>query len=115
MYQINNRFFIGIIIVEVFCSIFWIFCSIGLPLWAAAIITLFLNTAYFSLFFIGLKTINDLEEKSLEEDKKIGSENIIYITKEDAKKFRKEGALIIDGKEYINKEHPLWKKNQLEL
>jgi hypothetical protein len=119
MYQINNRFFIGIGITEFICVVCWIFCAVGLVVWIPAIVTLVLNALYFSLFFFGLKSIND-EEKTIEaKNKQVGEENIIRITHEQAKQFKKEGALNIDGKSYINQDFEKWKKNnrkaQLEV
>lgn len=114
MYQINKRFFIGIGIAELVCVIMWAFCAVGLPIWIAAITMLVLNSAYFSLFFLSLKALNDNENELKKKDEEIGEDNIIRITKAQAEQFRKEGALLIDGKEYINQEHPVWKKNQLE-
>lgn len=114
MYQINKRFFIGVGIVELVCIITWAFCAIGMPIWIAAITMLVLNSAYFLLFFLSLKALNDNEAALKKKDEEIGEDNIVHITEEQAKQFRKEGALLIDGKEYINQEHPIWKKNQSE-
>ena len=112
MYQINKRFFIGIGIVEVICLIFWIFGAIGFPVWAAAAITLILNSAYFTFFFVGLKMINE-EDAELQKQIDAHDPNLVFkITKDDAKKFVKEGAIMIDGKELINKDFALWKENK---
>lgn len=119
MYQINKNFFIGVAIVEVLSIVGWVMCAFGFPIWAAAIIMLVFNSIYFTLFFITFKAINEDEKETKKKEAEIGEENIIHITKAQAKQFRKEGALMINGKEYINEEHPLWKlnnqKSQLEL
>lgn len=112
MYQINKRFFIGIGIVEAFCLIFWIFGAIGFPVWASAAITLVLNSAYFTLFFVGLKMINE-EEDALQKQIEAHDPNLVFkISKEDVEKFKKEGALMVDGKELINRDFELWKENK---
>lgn len=111
MYQINNRFFIGVGITEFICVMCWSLCAVGIAVWIPAVLTLVLNSLYFSLFFLGLKAVNE-EEKNIEEkNKQVGEENIIHITHEQAKQFKKEGALNIDGKSYINQDFELWKKN----
>lgn len=112
MYQINKRFFIGIGIVEALCLIFWIFGAIGFPVWASAAITLVLNSAYFTLFFVGLKMINE-EEDALQKQIEAHDPNLVFkISKEDVEKFKKEGALMVDGKELINRDFELWKENK---
>jgi hypothetical protein len=108
MYQINKRFFIGIGIVEALCLIFWIFASFK----AAAAITLVLNTAYFTLFFVGLKMINE-EEADLQKQIEAHDPNLVFkVSKQDIEKFKKEGALMVDGKELINRDFELWKENK---
>ena len=112
MYQINKRFFIGIGIVEALCLIFWIFGAIGFPVWASAAITLVLNTAYFTLFFVGLKMINE-EEADLQKQIEAHDPNLVFkVSKQDIEKFKKEGALMVDGKELINRDFELWKENK---
>lgn len=112
MYQINKRFFIGIGIIEALCLIFWIFGAIGFPVWASAAITLVLNSAYFTLFFVGLKMINE-EENALQKQIEAHDPNLVFkISKEDVEKFKKEGALMVDGKELINRDFELWKENK---
>lgn len=112
MYQINKRFFIGIGIIEALCLIFWIFGAIGFPVWASAAITLVLNSAYFTLFFVGLKMINE-EEDALQKQIEAHDPNLVFkISKEDVEKFKKEGALMVDGKELINRDFELWKENK---
>lgn len=111
MCQINNRFYIGIGIVESICTVFWVICAFGLPNWVAALVTFLLNSLYFSLFFFGLKSINKEEKEIEEKNKQVGKENILHISLEQAKQFKKEGALEINGKKYINKDHKLWKLN----
>lgn len=112
MYQINKRFFIGIGIVEALCLIFWIFGAIGFPVWASAAITLVLNSAYFTLFFVGLKMINE-EEDALQKQIEAHDPNLVFkISKEDVEKFKKEGALMVDGKELVNRDFELWKENK---
>ena len=112
MYQINKRFFIGIGIIEALCLIFWIFGAIGFPVWASAAITLVLNTAYFTLFFVGLKMINE-EEADLQKQIEAHDSNLVFkVSKQDIEKFKKEGALMVDGKELINRDFELWKENK---
>ena len=112
MYQINKRFFIGIGIIEALCLIFWIFGAIGFPVWASAAITLVLNTAYFTLFFVGLKMINE-EEADLQKQIEAHDPNLVFkVSKQDIEKFKKEGALMVDGKELINRDFELWKENK---
>jgi hypothetical protein len=112
MYQINKRFFIGIGIIEALCLIFWIFGAIGFPVWASAAITLVLNTAYFTLFFVGLKMINE-EEADLQKQIEAHDPNLVFkVSKQDIEKIKKEGALMVDGKELINRDFELWKENK---
>ena len=112
MYQINKRFFIGIGIIEALCLLFWILGAVGFPIWAAASITLVLNFLYFIFFFVGLKIINE-DEAELQKQVDAQDPNlVIKISNNDAKKFKKEGALMINGNEYINKDYELWKINQ---
>lgn len=112
MYQINKRFFIGIGIIEALCLIFWIFGAIGFPVWASAAITLVLNSAYFTLFFVGLKMINE-EEADLQKQIEAHDPNLVFkVSKQDVEKFKKEGALMVDGKELINRDFELWKENK---
>jgi hypothetical protein len=115
MYQINKRFFIGIGIVEALCLIPWLFGIIGFPIWAAAIITLIFNAIYFISLFVGLKVINKEEIELQNQIKDYDPSLVFKISKEDAKKFKKEGALVIDGKELINKDFKLWKDKKQQL
>ena len=97
MYQINKRFFIGIGIIEALCLIFWIFGAIGFPVWASAAITLVLNSAYFTLFFVGLKMINE-EEDALQKQIEAHDPNLVFkISKEDSRSCSTFSATVTHG------------------
>lgn len=112
MYQINNRFWIGVGIIEFISIAIFALCAIGLHIAVAMILFIIINGLYFSLFFISLHSLNEHEKLNQKEEEKIGQENIFHISKKEAKLFLKEGALQINGKTYINKDFKLWKNSQ---
>lgn len=112
MYQINNRFWIGVGIIEAGSIAIFSLCTIGLHIAVAMIFFIILNAIYFSVFFISLHNLNEHEKLNQKEEEKVGQENVFHISKQEAKQFLKEGALQINGKTYINKDFKLWKEMQ---
>lgn len=112
MYQINNRFWKAVGIIELFCAILFLICgALSAPILIVLLFIFLINIIFFITFFKSLIELNKEEENLKNTIEKYGKENTIQLSKKDAKIFTKEGALFIDGKKYINKDFELWKKN----
>ena len=106
MYQINNRFFIGLLIVIAFASLFLLTKSPVIFIPAYLIIV----GIYTTIYFWSLKLLNDIQKSREQFYKEHEGQEYVELTPKEYKQMKKEGAFEKDGKYMIDEDYSEWKK-----
>lgn len=106
MYQINNRFFIGLLIVTAIASLFLLTKSPVIFIPAYLIIV----GIYTTIYFWSLKLLNDIQKSREQFYKEHEGQEYVELTPKEYKQMKKEGAFEKDGKYMIDEDYSEWKK-----
>lgn len=106
MYQINNRFFIGLLIVIAIASLFLLTKSpiIFIPAY------LIIVGIYTTIYFWSLKLLNDMQKSREQFYNEHEGQEYVELTPKEYKQMKKEGAFEKDGKYMIDEDYSEWKK-----
>lgn len=106
MYQINNRFFIGLLIVIAIASLFLLTKSPVIFIPAYLIIV----GIYTTIYFWSLKLLNDMQKSREQFYNEHEGQEYVELTPKEYKQMKKEGAFEKDGKYMIDEDYSEWKK-----
>lgn len=106
MYQINNRFFIGLLIVIAIASLFLLTKNpiIFIPAY------LIIVGIYTTIYFWSLKLLNDMQKSREQFYNEHEGQEYVELTPKEYKQMKKEGAFEKDGKYMIDEDYSEWKK-----
>ena len=108
MYQINNRFFIGLLIVIAIASLFLLTKSPVIFIPAYLIIV----GIYTTIYFWSLKLLNDMQKSREQFYNEHEGQEYVELTPKEYKQIKKEGAFEKDGKYMIDEDYSEWKKTK---
>ena len=106
MYQINNRFFIGLLIVIAIASLFLLTKNPIIFIPAYLVIVGIYTTTY----FWSLKLLNDMQKSREQFYNEHEGQEYVELTPKEYKQMKKEGAFEKDGKYMIDEDYSEWKK-----
>lgn len=106
MYQINNRFFIGLLIVIAIASLFLLTKNPIIFIPAYLVIVGIYTTTY----FWSLKLLNDMQKSREQFYNEHEGQEYVELTPKEYKQIKKEGAFEKDGKYMIDEDYSEWKK-----
>ena len=106
MYQINNRFFIGLLIVIAIASLFLLTKNPVIFIPAYLIIV----GIYTTIYFWSLKLLNDMQKSREQFYNEHEGQEYVELTPKEYKQMKKEGAFEKDGKYMIDEDYSEWKK-----
>jgi hypothetical protein len=106
MYQINNRFFIGLLIVIAITSLFLLTKNPFIFIPAYLIVV----GIYTTVYFWSLKLLNDMQKSREQFYKEHEGQEYVELTPKEYKQMKKEGAFEKDGKYMIDEDYSEWKK-----
>lgn len=106
MYQINNRFFIGLLIVIAIASLFLLTKSPVIFIPAYLIIV----GIYTTIYFWSLKLLNNMQKSREQFYNEHEGQEYVELTPKEYKQMKKEGAFEKDGKYMIDEDYSEWKK-----
>ena len=106
MYQINNRFFIGLLIVIAIASLFLLTKSPVIFIPAYLIIV----GIYTTIYFWSLKLLNDMQKSREQFYNEHEGQEYVELTPKEYKQMKKEGAFEKNGKYMIDEDYSEWKK-----
>lgn len=106
MYQINNRFFIGLLIVIAIASLFLLTKNPAIFIPAYLIIV----GIYTTIYFWSLKLLNDMQKSREQFYNEHEGQEYVELTPKEYKQMKKEGAFEKDGKYMIDEDYSEWKK-----
>jgi hypothetical protein len=106
MYQINNRFFIGLLIVIAITSLFLLTKNPFIFIPAYLIVV----GIYTTIYFWSLKLLNDMQKSREQFYKEHEGQEYVELTPKEYKQMKKEGAFEKDGKYMIDEDYSEWKK-----
>ena len=106
MYQINNRFFIGLLIVIAIASLFLLTKSPVIFIPAYLIVV----GIYTTIYFWSLKLLNDMQKSREQFYNEHEGQEYVELTPKEYKQMKKEGAFEKDGKYMIDEDYSEWKK-----
>lgn len=106
MYQINNRFFIGLLIVIAIASLFLLTKNPVIFIPAYLVIVGIYTTTY----FWSLKLLNDMQKSREQFYNEHEGQEYVELTPKEYKQMKKEGAFEKDGKYMIDEDYSEWKK-----
>lgn len=106
MYQINNRFFIGLLIVIAIASLF-LFTKNPIIFIPAYLIIVGIYT---TIYFWSLKLLNDMQKSREQFYNEHEGQEYVELTPKEYKQMKKEGAFEKDGKYMIDEDYSEWKK-----
>lgn len=106
MYQINNRFFIGLLIVIAIASLFLLTKNpiIFIPAY------LIIVGIYTTIYFWSLKLLNNIQKSREQFYNEHEGQEYVELTPKEYKQMKKEGAFEKDGKYMIDEDYSEWKK-----
>ena len=106
MYQINNRFFIGLLIVIAIASLFLLTKNpiIFIPAY------LIIVGIYTTIYFWSLKLLNDMQKSREQFYNEHEGQEYVELTPKEYKQMKKEGAFEKNGKYMIDEDYSEWKK-----
>lgn len=106
MYQINNRFFIGLLIVTAIASLFLLTKNpiIFIPAY------LIIVGIYTTIYFWSLKLLNNIQKSREQFYNEHEGQEYVELTPKEYKQMKKEGAFEKDGKYMIDEDYSEWKK-----
>ena len=108
MYQINNRFFIGLLVVIAIASLFLLTKNPVIFIPAYLVIVGIYTTTY----FWSLKLLNDMQKSREQFYKEHEGQEYVELTPKEYKQMKKEGAFEKDGKYMIDEDYSEWKKTK---
>jgi hypothetical protein len=106
MYQINNRFFIGLLIVIAITSLFLLTKNPFIFIPAYLIVV----GIYTTVYFWSLKLLNDMQKSREQFYKEHEGQEYVELTPKEYMQMKKEGAFEKDGKYMIDEDYSEWKK-----
>ena len=106
MYQINNRFFIGLLIVIAIASLFLLTKNPAIFIPAYLIIV----GIYTTIYFWSLKLLNDMQKSREQFYNEHEGQEYVELTPKEYKQMKKEGAFEKNGKYMIDEDYSEWKK-----
>lgn len=106
MYQINNRFIIGLLIVIAIASLFLLTKNpiIFIPAY------LIIVGIYTTIYFWSLKLLNNIQKSREQFYNEHEGQEYVELTPKEYKQMKKEGAFEKDGKYMIDEDYSEWKK-----
>lgn len=108
MYQINSRFFLGLLAVVAVSSLSLLSGNVI----AAVILILISVTFYLTIYFMSLKMLNDMQREREHFYEQHKGQEYVELSSKEFKQMKAEGAFEKDGKFMIDEDYEVWKKTQ---
>lgn len=108
MYQINSRFFLGLLAVVAVSSLSLLSGNVI----TAAILILISVTFYLTIYFMSLKMLNDMQREREHFYEQHKGQEYVELSSKEFKQMKAEGAFEKDGKFMIDEDYEVWKKTQ---